>query len=422
MAKQHRLATTLIRWIACAALLTGCSAATDSGDEIGDELHGEREASLTASQRVKRAAAIRDASYQNGIQTGFLLAGIADAETQMAHCWAELTWACKGPSSPDCGGGPVVAGAGDGPCYLQQGGLGMFQFDAGTFSDTLAREGNRILSISGNVAAAVDFVVNMVKSSVYVPGVHTDAQAIAWLNGVRVDNSRFDPWVKTVTRYYNGCQPGWSCWSQRYAHYRDNATGVWYEMGGSGFWFDHDDPAPPAASTLEPIEVYWYRRPDGAYDLRALAPAGIDRVVYRVDGYVIGGASRQDGHNFPDAYTFTSSKNERLFEVLGYDASDQQIGLGVGLLDVTDGTGVYVKQMGDHLYEIGLERAPSGVAAIEVSADGWKLTDAVTGKTRSDRIAVRHKFSQLGPRSFVIDTFNADGSKRGTLRRDFNLR
>ncbi len=201
---------------------------------VGDEV-GAAEAQLSAAERRTRAGQIRDAAAANGITQGWLLAGIADAETGMSHCWSELTWACQGPSSPDCGGGPVVAGAGDGPCSLRQGGLGMFQFDAGTFEDTLRREGERILTIAGNVAAAVDFTVSMVIRSAYVPGVDTREQAIAWMNGVRIGNSRWDPWIRTVTHYYNGCAPSYSCWSSRYAHYRDNTVGVYEEMG-AGFW------------------------------------------------------------------------------------------------------------------------------------------------------------------------------------------
>ena len=198
------------------------------------------QSNLTAAQRRVRAGRIRDAAAANGMTQGYLLAGIADAETNMSQCWSELTWACQGPNSADCGGGPVVAGAGDGACSLRQGGLGMFQFDAGTYDDTLAREGSRVLSIDGNVAAAVDFVVAMVIRSTYVPGVTDRAGAIDWMNGVRTDNARFDPWIKTVTRYYNGCQPTYSCWSSRYAHYRDNTTGVYAEMGAD-FWSSASD-------------------------------------------------------------------------------------------------------------------------------------------------------------------------------------
>jgi hypothetical protein len=206
-----------------------------AGDRLGVSVD-----SLTAAQRRARAGEIRDAARASGIEQGWLLAGIADAETNMSHCWSELTWACMGPNSDDCGGGPVVAGAADGPCSARQGGLGMFQFDAGDFDDTLAREGARILSISGNVAAAVDFVAAMVVRSTYVPDVADRAQAIAWMNGVRIDNARWDPWVRTVTHYYNGCTPTASCWTARYAHYRDRTADVHDEMGAA-FWSEASD-------------------------------------------------------------------------------------------------------------------------------------------------------------------------------------
>lgn len=202
---------------------------------------GRSESLLSRSQRRARAAQIRDAARAAGMTEGWLLAGIADAETGMSHCHSELTWACRGPASPDCGGGPVVAGAGDGPCSLRQGGLGMFQFDAGTFEETLARDGERVLRIDGNVTAAVEFVTRMVVRSRYISGVSTEAQAIAWMNEVRVGNSRWDPWVRTVVHYYNGCRPSFGCWSQRYRHYRDHTSGVFEEMGEE-FWEAPSEP------------------------------------------------------------------------------------------------------------------------------------------------------------------------------------
>jgi hypothetical protein len=192
------------------------------------------ESNLTAAQRRERAGQIRDAATANGITQGWLLAGIADSETSMSQCWSELTWACMGPYSADCGG-PVVAGAGDGPCADRQGGLGMFQFDAGTYDMTLAREGDRVLSIAGNVAAAVDFVIAMVIRSVYISGVDTREQAIAWINDVRIDNGQWDAWVRTTTHYYNGCTPSASCFPSRYARYRDHMIDIYNEMGAS-FW------------------------------------------------------------------------------------------------------------------------------------------------------------------------------------------
>lgn len=195
-------------------------------------------AELTASQRVTRSAVIRDTAAAEGLANGLLLAGIALAETGMAHCWSEATWACQGPSSSSCGGGPVIAGAADGPCSDRQGGLGMFQFDAGNFDDTLAREGDRVLTLEGNIQAAVDFVVSMVIRSTYVAGVDNREQALAWMNTVRVGGPGYHEWLQTVTHYYNGCVPGrCSVYESRYAHYDDAHRQILGETGDA-FWYD----------------------------------------------------------------------------------------------------------------------------------------------------------------------------------------
>ncbi|HEY8431171.1 MAG TPA: MopE-related protein [Sandaracinaceae bacterium] len=226
---------------------------------------------LTAAERRARAAQIRDTAAAAGLEQGWLLAGIADAETNMSHCWSELTWACMGPYSSDCGG-PVVAGAGDGPCSARQGGLGMFQFDAGTYDDTLRREGTRILSIAGNVEAAVDFVVNMVIRSTYISGVDTRAEALAWMNGVRIGNSRWDPWIRTVTHYYNGCAPSYSCFSSRYARYRDYTVNVYNEMGADFWVIARDYAAAYVHQTFplarDPFELYPGQEVSGYIEMR----------------------------------------------------------------------------------------------------------------------------------------------------------
>lgn len=178
---------------------------------------------------------------------------------------------------------------------------------------------------------------------------------------------------------------------------------------------------PPEPSKLA-LEVYWARQSDGSYNLRALGPAQVSRVKYFVDGFEIGKSSREDGENFPTSYKFFVEKLERKLEVKGYDASGKEIASGVGLLDVTESVGVYIKQMGASLYEVGLERAPSSVAYIQVTVDGISLKDSVEDSEQSRRKAVRAKFSRLGQRRFEIRTFNNDGSLRGTLRRTFSLR
>lgn len=268
---------------------------------------GFLESRLTAAERRARLTRIRDAAAANGLTNGVLLAGIAQAETGLAHCWSEATWACMGPTSSDCGGGPVIAGAGDGPCDLMQGGLGMFQFDAGTYDQTLAREGDRILTIAGNVQAAIDFTVAMVIRSVYVDGVDTREQALAWMNSVVVGGAGHMAWIQTVTRYYNGCVPG-SCsvYDTRFAHYDDALRHVYDEMGAD-FWAMGEppacDPVPAAGRVIDDVDPcvflggdlrYWRSANDAGYggslrwthttDDAAAANYAIWRVVVEASG------------------------------------------------------------------------------------------------------------------------------------------
>ncbi|HVH44272.1 MAG TPA: hypothetical protein VM925_18095 [Labilithrix sp.] len=207
--------------------------------EQGEEPEVERATSeLNTAERASKYGMIRDSARAHGIGgTAYLLAAIAFSETGLAHCWSEATWACQGPRSADCGGGPVIAGAGDGPCNIQQGGLGMFQFDAGTFTDTLNRYGNEVLLVDGQVRHVIDYVVNMVRISDYTWDAETDSKALAWINRFDVNNGALrDQWIKTVVRYYNGCLPSWSCWGPRYNHYNQGLDQVLGDTGGTGYW------------------------------------------------------------------------------------------------------------------------------------------------------------------------------------------
>jgi len=223
-------------------LLSACG--SDAAWRDGEPLRSV-EAELSQAERMARYAQIRDAAATRGIDhTAYLLAGIAYAETNLAHCWSEATWACQGPNSADCGGGPVIAGAADGPCSDQQGGLGMFQFDAGTFTDTLNKYGADVLTVAGNTSHAIDYVINMVKISDYTTNAETNDKALAWINNFDINNGTLrDQWIKTVTHYYNGCKPSYSCWSQRYAHYNESLQYVIDETG-LPFWVVVTDKAP----------------------------------------------------------------------------------------------------------------------------------------------------------------------------------
>src|SRR5690349_21302218 len=152
-------------------------------------------AALTSAQRKARAEIIRDTAAAAGMTNAALLAGIGEVETNFAHCWSEATWACQGPASSSCGGGPVIAGASDGPCSQQQGGLGMFQFDSGTYSQTLSTYGPNIVTMQGNVDAVVPFLVTRAIQS--VDGVNSEAEALAWMNSIKIQDGdpQYEDWL-----------------------------------------------------------------------------------------------------------------------------------------------------------------------------------------------------------------------------------
>ena len=222
-------------------LLTICtlalvSIATSACTDVGEgEPMESGEAPITEARKLYYATTIRDVAAQRGLTNGALLAGIALSETGMTHCWSEATWACKGPASPTCDGGPVIAGAGDGPCRLKQGGLGMFQFDGGTFDQTLRRDGTAILTIEGNVDRAVDFVVDKVIQD--IPGISTSAEALAWMNSIAMDTSttRMQQWGSLMACRYNGCCNSSATCRTRRAGYMNNAVKA-YKGAGAAFW------------------------------------------------------------------------------------------------------------------------------------------------------------------------------------------
>ncbi len=218
---------TTLRRIALVALVTFAACAPiDEDGNVDTSFH-----ELSGAARRPRLQRIRDVAAAEGFTNGALLGGIAQVETGLSHCWSEATWACRGPNSSSCNNGPVIAGSADGPCSAQQGGLGMFQFDGGTYAQTLARDGRDILTLDGNIRRAVEFVINIVRQE--VSGVSTRAQALAWMNGITIarGNARFDQWVAILACRYNG-----ACGSTAQAgRYRDATLSVYSEVGAA-FW------------------------------------------------------------------------------------------------------------------------------------------------------------------------------------------
>lgn len=195
---------------------------------------------LTANQRKARAELIRDTAAEAGMTNAALLAGIGEIETNFAHCWSEATWACKGPNSSSCGGGPVIAGAADGACSLEQGGLGMFQFDSGTYAQTISTYGPNIVTMQGNVDAVIPFLVTRAIQS--VDGVDTEAEALAWMNSIKIQdgNAQYEKWLYFVAWRYNGCM---GCTTQ-INKYRSGTNKLRDEFGPD-FWTIKDAPPDP---------------------------------------------------------------------------------------------------------------------------------------------------------------------------------
>lgn len=240
---------TPILLIALICLLPACGEGLLDGSDTPDTAV---ESSLTGAQRRDRSTLIKQAAHEKGFYNPVLLAGIAMAETNMAHCWSEATWACKGPASSSCDGGPVIAGSGDGPCAIKQGGLGYFQFDSGTHGQTLATYGQDVLTVEGNTAHAVEYMIKRVIWSDYISGVQTREQALAWINDVRPNNDKWHLWIKTVTHYYNGCVPGrCSVYNQRYNKYASNTLAIYNELGHD-FWYDRSQPIEPPVDPPTP--------------------------------------------------------------------------------------------------------------------------------------------------------------------------
>ena len=172
------LATLLLMASEAAAATPYSSPAPDAWPDLGNTVQ------ISPAVRAERAMIIRDTAAAAGLFNAVLIAGIGEVETNFAHCWSEATWACQGPNSSSCEGGPVIAGAADGPCSLLQGGLGLFQFDSGTYSQTIATYGSEIVTMSGNVQAVVPFLVTRAIQS--VEAVNSEQEALDWMNSIPI--------------------------------------------------------------------------------------------------------------------------------------------------------------------------------------------------------------------------------------------
>lgn len=233
--------------IACENVVTHAAPVAEAADSAYAE-------GLSFTERQEVAALIRDIAFAKGISNGVVIAGVAQQETNLVHCFADAPFHCAGPWSSSCGGA-VLAGSGDGPCSIQQGGLGMFQLDSGTHWQTRQQHGDRVLDIDGNIDIGIDFILHKVEICPNTPSFANRDEVIAWVNAALPGTFELDVFHRAMASCYNGCSVavcGRALHDERFAQYRNSTLHMLDEMGEE-FWSPLQ-PAPEPAPEPAPVE------------------------------------------------------------------------------------------------------------------------------------------------------------------------
>lgn len=174
------------------------------------------------------------------------------------------------------------------------------------------------------------------------------------------------------------------------------------------------------------VAMDWTRGPTtragspGCYRFHAHAPEGVERVEYWADDTVrLGAADRAADFALQYCFKFDGSKP---LEAHGFDAAGRRRGFGAGSIDVTSGMAIYVREVEDRTFEVGLERPTSSVAAISVTDGATTLTDSVSGDVRSARKAVRAKIGAPGEHTLTVRTFTSSARALSTFHRTITVR
>ncbi|WP_428263976.1 hypothetical protein [Haliangium sp.] len=245
----------------------------DQIDQV-DQVDQVDQAVVSLSLLQQRSDAIRAVHAGHPlINNPLIFAGIAYTETQMAHCYSEYynqvsTLVCAGPSSSDCGGGAVTAGYWDGPCWEQDGGLGMWQFDEGSHSQTLSKwstsgywnnQPHNVLDLEDSIAAAIDFVLFKAWWSDRTPFFPNTQAMYDWINGIRPinGNSDWELWLGFLAYNYNGEAWGTGDWLEVKEKYRDHTLSIYTQLGGDSYWYGGGSPPPPPSQSCSPEGGLW---------------------------------------------------------------------------------------------------------------------------------------------------------------------
>lgn len=168
------------------------------------------------------------------------------------------------------------------------------------------------------------------------------------------------------------------------------------------------------------LPFYWVANADGSYTFHAKPPAGVARIEIRVEDYLIGAAATNGGEATIN-YSWNVQTNGRPIEIRGLDANGAVVAVGNGVIDSTASPEVFINQAGTLEYEIGLE-VIGNAATVEVFADGFPLTDSVSGRNKSTRGKVRFAWTQAGERELRITSRTAAGTVIKTVSRTLHVR
>ena len=269
------------------ATVLGCGPVVEDAGLPSDT--GGMESALTVSQQRARCDSVKSVAAPRGITNPLIYAGIAYHESGLAQCYSEASVHCAGPYSSDCGGA-VLAGSGDGACSLQEGGLGMFQLDSGTYSQTLSAYGNAILTVNGNISKGIDVIINKVRVCPNTRDLFTtDEQAIDWLNSAKPGTDNYETFLTTMAWCYNGCSPtATSCNHNAMRSAYDNGVRYLLNTFGDAYWYDSLPVAGVGTNGDGRLEVFM-RGQDGAiYHSWQMAPNGGWSGWYSLGGNLAG--------------------------------------------------------------------------------------------------------------------------------------
>ena len=166
---------------------------------------------------------------------------------------------------------------------------------------------------------------------------------------------------------------------------------------------------PSCGVTHVPFAIDW-TLDRGEYVFTARASSNATSVEYSADGRVLGTVQRTASAVFSLRAGICDDGHDHPISARALDASGTEVEHGVGLFQALSGAAVYIKPTDIATFEIGIERATTAMAAIEVDADGTPVTDATSLATHSTRLAVLHTYSTLGLRTFVVRIYDASGA------------